>query len=159
MQQSALNAKVLDMACEMIIAQDEILTMCLNALRYELEKQNCSPKMCQDSEMAEYYVICQPQEKPGFSVVMGYFTGGFWSGVMYVESEKLENNAQKLESLQKHFRAKNIAIDLNAEECVFIESSAITNLGFVEFKQKSLESLPKNLALCQKLNATLGDFA
>ena len=159
MQQNVLNAKVLDMACEMIISQDEILTMCVNALRYELEKQNCSLKICQDSEMAEYYVICQPQEKPRFSVVMGYFAGGFWSGVMYIESEKLENNASKLEALQKHFRAKNIAIDLNAEECVFVESSVVENLGFVEFKQKSLESLPKNLALCQKLNATLGDFA
>lgn len=159
MQQNVLNAKVLDMACEMIISQDEILTMCVNALRYELEKQNCSPKMCQNSEMVEYYVICQPQEKPCFSVVMGYFAGGFWSGVMYVENEKLENNASKLESLQEHFMAKNINIDLKAEECVFVESSVVENLGFVEFKQKSLEYLPKNLALCQKLNATLGDFA
>ncbi|AWK61110.1 hypothetical protein HW260_08690 [Helicobacter cinaedi] len=159
MRQNVLNAKVLDMACEMIIAQDEILRLCLNVLSDELKKQNYSLKICQDSEMAEYYVICQPQEKPCFSVVMGYFAGRFWSGVMYVESEKLENNASKLESLQEHFRAKNIAIDLNAEECVFVESSVITNLGFVEFKQKSLESLPKNLALCQKLNTTLGDFA
>lgn len=158
-RQNVLNAKVLDMACEMIIAQDEILRLCLNVLSDELKKQNYSLKICQDSEMAEYYVICQPQEKPCFSVVMGYFAGRFWSGVMYVESEKLENNASKLESLQEHFRAKNIAIDLNAEECVFVESSVITNLGFVEFKQKSLESLPKNLALCQKFNATLGDFA
>ena len=159
MQQNVLNAKVLDMACEMIIAQDEILRLCLNVLSDELKRQNCSLKICQDSEMAEYYVICQPQEKPGFSVVMGYFAGGFWSGVMYIESEKLENNASKLESLQKHFRAKNIAIDLNAEECVFVESSVVTNLGFVEFKQKSLESLPANIALCEKLNAALSDFA
>lgn len=159
MQQNVLNAKVLDMACEMIISQDEILTMCVNALRYELEKQNCSPKICQNSEMAEYYVICEAQKNPCFSVVMGYFAGGFWSGVMYVESEKLENNAKKLESLQKHFRAKNINIDLKAEECVFVESSVVENLGFVEFKQKSLEYLPENLALSKKLNTALGDFA
>lgn len=159
MQQNVLNAKVLDMACEMIISQDEILTMCVNALRYELEKQNCSPKICQNSEMAEYYVICEAQKNPCFSVVMGYFAGGFWSGVVYVESEKLENNASKLESLQKHFRAKNINIDLKAEECVFVESSVVENLGFVEFKQKSLEYLPENLALSKKLNTALGDFA
>ncbi len=77
MQQSALNAKVLNMACEMIIAQEEILRLCLNVLSDELKKQNCSLKICQDSEMAEHYVICQPQEKPCFSVVMGYFAGGF----------------------------------------------------------------------------------
>lgn len=90
---------------------------------------------------------------------MGYFAEGFWSGVVYVESEKLENNASKLESLQKHFRAKNINIDLKAEECVFVESSVVENLGFVEFKQKSLEYLPENLALSKKLNTALGDFA
>lgn len=159
MQQAAFNIRALDMACEMIISQDEILTMCVNALRYELEKQNCSPKICQNSEMAEYYVICEAQKNPCFSVVMGYFAGGFWSGVMYVENEKLENNAQKLESLQEHFRAKNINIDLKAEECVFVESSVVENLGFVEFKQKSLEYLPENLALSKKLNVALGDFA
>ena len=161
MQQNVLNAKVLDMACEMIISQDEILTMCVNALRYELEKQNCSPKICQNSEMAEYYVICEAQKNPCFSVVMGYFAGGFWSGVMYVESGVgyLKNNAQMLEPLQEHFRAKNINIDLKAEECVFVESSVVENLGFVEFKQKSLEYLPENLALSKKLNVALGDFA
>lgn len=48
MRQNVLNAKVLDMACEMIIAQDEILRLCLNVLSDELKKQNYSLKICQD---------------------------------------------------------------------------------------------------------------
>lgn len=161
MQQSALNVRVLDMACEMIISQDEILQMCLNVLEYELTKQNCLPIIfvCPNSEEGEYYVICDIQESPYFSVVLGYFDGGFWSGVMYVESENLQSNAQMLEPLQEHFKAKNISLKLNAEECVFVESSVIKDLGFAEFLQKSLESLPANIALCEKLNAALSDFA
>lgn len=153
---SALEVRMLDIACEVIASEDEMMQRCIGLLGDEIASGHRLSPMIRTQE-GEHYLICMPQTAPRFNVIMGYFDGSFWSGVVYVSDENLNDNSHLLKPLQAHFGSQNISLDLASEACVFVESSVIESTSFGAFWRKALKALPSHIALSTKLNATLAD--
>lgn len=153
---SALEVRMLDMACEVIASQDEIMQRCIGLLGDEIASGHRLSPMIRTQE-GEHYMICMPQNAPRFNVVMGYFDGSFWSGVMYVSDENLNDNSHLLKPLQAHFGSQNISLYLATQSCVFVESSVVESMSFSVFWRKALKALPSHIALSAKLNSALAD--
>ena len=146
----------LNESLEAIEAQSAEIRLALMQRDIEAICDECDEVERVDDDSIAIYTL-QTDTKYQFGMLVGYFDGCWWSGIVLFKTDDIEEStSDKLQSTNKMLEQTDVEVSLSSEHYVYVDSAGIVEREkFSEFVPKMLESIKANESLLIRLNRAI----